>query len=352
MRKPFYRSSHKCWYVKRDNGSFIRLDPEESTAYQIWQRMVASGCDSGLDATFYGLAESFVAEHEALLGKSAFDAVCRHAGTFASHVGTDRIATEISKSEVVKWLRESKPGRKRKDGSVGKSKVWSLYAQRDAGAILKRIFKWAHDEGRIAKNPLAGLKLAQPRPRTQTVSYSMHARLIQDCQQSDKSRSFMLYLIASRCGARPQQIREVTANHVLADGTAWVFGDHKTRNKTKRPLVVYLSPCLQTLTRILAVRHPSGSMFRTDSGQSWKKDTVCRRMSRLRTRLGLPDVIAYSYRHSFATDSLLAGNSLATVAALLGHSSTAMVSRVYGHLDQHNQHLLDAVRKTSQVRSS
>jgi ABC-type polysaccharide/polyol phosphate transport system ATPase subunit len=70
----------------------------------------------------------------------------------------------------------------------------------------------------------------------------------------------------------------------------------------------------------------------------------------MRQRLGIDAITVYAYRHSFATDALLAGNSLAVVAELLGHSDTRMVGKVYGHLDQQKSHLLDAVNETAKKR--
>jgi integrase len=57
--------------------------------------------------------------------------------------------------------------------------------------------------------------------------------------------------------------------------------------------------------------------------------------SRMRTlcrRAGLRRLTVYGYRHSFATDVLANGVPDATVAALLGHSSTAMLHKHYSHL--------------------
>jgi integrase len=42
-------------------------------------------------------------------------------------------------------------------------------------------------------------------------------------------------------------------------------------------------------------------------------------------------VIPYGYRHGFATDALAQGVPDAQVAALLGHSGTAMLHRHYAH---------------------
>jgi site-specific recombinase XerD len=70
----------------------------------------------------------------------------------------------------------------------------------------------------------------------------------------------------------------------------------------------------------------------------------------MRKTLKIDGVIAYAYRHTFATDALLAGNDLATVAAMLGHKDTSMVSKVYGHLDQNSKHMHAAVAKTAARR--
>jgi site-specific recombinase XerD len=116
-------------------------------------------------------------------------------------------------------------------------------------------------------------------------------------------------------------------------------------------MIVALSPCLQTLTKILSERRDN-HLFLNDRGKPWTKDSVALRMRRLRDKLGLAGVVAYSYRHSFATDALLSGTPIATVAAMLGHSDTKMVAQVYGHLDQHAWHLVQAAQTTASHRLS
>jgi integrase len=60
-----------------------------------------------------------------------------------------------------------------------------------------------------------------------------------------------------------------------------------------------------------------------------------------------PRVHAHLFRHTFATDMLTAGNSLETVAALLGHSSTKITERSYIHWVKDRQVKLEQAVKNS-----
>ncbi len=59
-------------------------------------------------------------------------------------------------------------------------------------------------------------KAALDRDREDVIDPALHRQLVLYCLSSKESKPFALYLIASRCGARPQQIREVTASTSIA----------------------------------------------------------------------------------------------------------------------------------------
>jgi integrase/recombinase XerD len=60
-----------------------------------------------------------------------------------------------------------------------------------------------------------------------------------------------------------------------------------------------------------------------------------------------PRIHAHLFRHTFATELLLAGNSLETVAALLGHSSMKVTERSYSHFVKERQERLEEAVKNS-----
>jgi integrase len=76
-------------------------------------------------------------------------------------------------------------------------------------------------------------------------------------------------------------------------------------------------------------------------------------MQRLRRKLGLrDDLCAYEVRHAFGTYGILNGVDIATLAELMGHRDTTMVSRVYGHLAEQTDHLAAAVAKAARMTSA
>jgi len=339
MKKPFYRESHKCWYVKDASGRFIRLDPDERKAYRLWEDMRRLADYRHHDATLDAILEAFLVDLEPRISDERLTKYTYFANAFSDHMGKPTMARRITGSDVLRWVKKPKNG-----------KVWSVARQRDAGQAIKRALGWAIRRGYLPWSDVLELQFEQPQPRNSTLSRATHSELVLACRELQKSKPFALVLIALRLSpARPIQVREVTARNYHPG--AWVFIQHKTGKKTGKPLVIRLSPCLETLTRILVHFRPKGTLFRTSHGKKWTKDGLALRFRRIRERLKLEGITAYSYRHSFATDALEAGVDLPTVAALLGHSDTSMVARVYGHLDQRTGHLQDALRKVAEKRS-
>jgi site-specific recombinase XerD len=94
----------------------------------------------------------------------------------------------------------------------------------------------------------------------------------------------------------------------------------------------------------MLAENPTGLVFRNTKGTAWTRHTIAHRFERLRTKLNLgPGATAYSLRHLFITDALERGVPIATVAVLVGHTDTTMISRVYSKLDERNKHLREAM---------
>jgi integrase/recombinase XerD len=86
------------------------------------------------------------------------------------------------------------------------------------------------------------------------------------------------------------------------------------------------------------------------TGKSKPKSAVGDYQRALRTLFNLaetPRVYTHLFRYTFATELLMAGNSLETVAALLGHSSTKVTEKSYAHWVKGRQEKLEDAVKNS-----
>ena len=84
--------------------------------------------------------------------------------------------------------------------------------------------------------------------------------------------------------------------------------------------------------------------YHNADGLAWATSAVNCRFCRLKGKLGTKYAL-YSIRHGFATRKLEAGLDSITVAALMGHSDSAMLNRMYSHVSDHHGYLRDQLNK-------
>ena len=218
--------------------------------------------------------------------------------------------------------------------------------QRNAVIAVKRTFNWAEAEGVIASNPIRKVKKPTQKARSRIVAPAERKEIL----GAIKDGQFRQFVFAMQeTGARPGEVRKVTAADVDLELGVWVLAEHKTEHKTGKPRVVYLNDAMLDLTRELVALHPEGPLFRGPrSGRGFTSNGVRCRFRTLRKKLPhLKDVIASAYRKSFATDALEKGVGIAQVAELLGHVDTKMVSRHYSQLSQQVRHMRDMAKKAT-----
>lgn len=346
MRKPFFRKQTNCWYVKDSSGGFIRLDPDEEKAFAMWRKLIDLSNFRHADTSIEALCEGWLDEFQYKLSPDRYERHVYLLQSFAEFVGVETRARDLSSGDVERWMAAERTRN-------GKTYRWGLARKREAGQAVLRVYRTACNRSWVPMNDILNLRFEAPEPRDTLVTRDIHEQMVRGCEARSESRAFKTFLIALwHSGSRPIAIRTVTAQHLDANGD-WVFSSHKTKKKTRRKLVVRTSPCLATLTRILAYHRPTGPLFLSSRGEAWKKDAVTRRITRMRARLKIEAYFtAYSYRHTFATDALLNGLNPSTVAELLGHSSAETVMRVYSHIGKHNEPMKQAANKAAAMRVS
>jgi integrase len=80
------------------------------------------------------------------------------------------------------------------------------------------------------------------------------------------------------------------------------------------------------------------------NGKPFDKVNFVDRFMKLRKRLRMPGLTAYSYRHTWATEMLKAGMDVDTLASLMGNSP-AVIRQHYSHLLADRQGLREKLER-------
>ncbi len=212
------------------------------------------------------------------------------------------------------------------------------YSQRDGwgsshrhnliGAI-STAYKWAEASGLIPTNPVKAVKRPpkQSRGTKAVIDDATHEKLLATAPPPLRLLLTLLY----ESGARPSELARLTAADLDLNTSVAMLRDHKTAGASGRPRLIMLTPTAKGAFAALVREHPTGVLLRNARGGAWTKDGIGLAVRRACRRAGV-SATAYGYRHTYATAALAKGVPDATVAALLGHSSTAMLHKHYSHL--------------------
>lgn len=338
MRKPWFWKARKKWFVNTDDGR-IDLGETEEDAYEEWERLKSlARQEKEYGPSFLGLSRSYAkyAKRQILNGEikqKTYDDYRWYIKRFAQ-LHADKPAVQISPAMLTDWI-DANP-------------TWGPSHQRNAIGAISRVLNWGASEKRISENPIANMPRPSQTRREALVSEDDHKAMILHAGAQKSSarvdRQIRVALIAVRhCGGRPQDVANATVENVeITDKSgSWTLLHHKRQRHTGRPRIVYLSPCLRTITMMLIAGRTDGPLFRGRRGALTTNAITCR-IKRLKKQLDIdPKLVTYSYRHTFITEAMQNGVDIATVAELTA-TSVEMIRRHYGHLNQKDDHLRDA----------
>ena len=207
-------------------------------------------------------------------------------------------------------------------------------------ACLKNMYTKAVEWGKLASNPLAGLR--NPAPKNERLRYLTTdeiGRLLAACRSEDvrKSHLYPIVLLALHTGMRKGEILNLTWDRVdLANGVIIVTGTKSGENRVI-PMTRTLRNVLSKLPRQKGCPH----VFHNRAGEKFYK--IDRAFKHALAVAGIADFRFHDLRHTAASHMVMSGVDVFTVQEILGHKSIQMTRR-YSHLSQtHKRAAVDAL---------
>jgi integrase/recombinase XerC len=328
--RPWYRRERDRWYYTTPDGrqTMIERDGVPVTG--------AGGRAEALAALREMLAE-VVAPPDALPVRGG--TIAAAAGDYLA-VAKHRLAatTHAVYGDHLRWLVRRFGGRAVASLPAAEVEVaaareaWADGTRRLCLSVVGRFMRWAGRERWKVHLPPAGSRGAEA-----VVSPDEFERLAA-AAQGDFGPLLRLYRLS---GCRPGEGRQLTAEAVDWGAGLASLKEHKNRSKGKSR-VLYFGPAALAVLEAQRAKYGGGLLFRNRYGRMFSRKAAAKRMAVCRERAGVRgEITNYYMRHSFATAALEAGVSDTDVAALLGHSGTAMLHKVYAHVTANARRLRD-----------
>lgn len=153
-------------------------------------------------------------------------------------------------------------------------------------------------------------------------------------------------------GARPNELFNATAAAYDPDLPGLVYhaaanvreGEHthKTARKGKSRLITFTGTALDSLQQRARVFR-GGFLYHPLDAPQWNGKNADHHVMKARRATGIEHFTLYCYRHTWATNYLLAGGTAETLATILGNS-IQIIMHHYAHLLQKKKAIGDAVR--------
>ena len=346
--KPYYKKSHHAWYVNI-HGRPIRLASEaegEEAAYTQYDKLMAGSQPIAHDTPVVDLLDRFLEHHQSESADATYQFYRNALDSFAHYIGPKLRLTSLKPFHVYEWIKRDHKTAKRatQKGVVDTGKPTTDNYRRNLIRAVKAAFRWAEECEHIDRSPIRHVKLPSARSRDVYLTPEQWDKIVAIVSKARDGGCLLDLITAMKeTGCRPQEARRVEARHFDRDGRCWVFPVDESKGKRDKRVVLLTDKAFEICQR-LALKHPDGPIFRTSAGKPWTRGAFSYRLYRLSQKLKF-EICPYAIRHCFATDAIIRGVDLQTIATLMGHTDLKMLSKVYQHIKRRSDHLRAGLNK-------
>jgi integrase len=298
------------------------------------------------------LVKRFLEHHAGNSKPATYSFYCRPLNSFVHFIGAMRVC-DLKPYHVTQWInsrRAAKRARKLGDKYLAEETGRAIGGnfQRNLIRAVKACFKWAEDQEYIERSPVRKVRVPPP------VARGDEAYLMPDqweklasavAKSQDGGALLDLITVMKETGCRPQEVRRVEAQHFDRAGRCWILPKREAKGG-REARIIHLSDKAFEICQRLALKRPEGPLFRNGNGKPWTTGVLDGRCQRISRKLGFC-VTPYSIRHTFATDAIIRGVDLQTIATIMGHTDLKMLSKVYQHIRKRSDHIKEGLRKAT-----
>jgi integrase len=327
--KPYYKTSHRCYYFNHA-GKPVRLHEDKEIAWEIWYEYKAGVREVTGNTLVLELISDFLLWVKRNQSRKTYVWYRDYLESFYQSIGTLRLSA-LKPMHVDNWISQKWP-----DGAPDPT-------IRSAMRAVQRVCNWARKSGRIKSSPLADMEKPSVDGRDVYLMPDQFKILLRHIRETDPFHDVVVGLRETGC--RPQEIRAIEALHFDKSGRCWVLPRLQAKGKRSQRTIL-LNDRMFEISERLALKNPQGPIFRNIDGGPWTKDAMVCRCRRLRTKVDFY-VCPYAIRHTFATDAIIRGVDLVTIAQLMGHTDLKMLQRIYQHVHRRSDHMQKALAQAT-----
>jgi integrase len=311
----FFRKQTQSWYVKID-GKFVPLGRDEREARKKYQELLPPESNADTDDV-RSLVSAYLDYVSANLSPGTYGLASVHLNSFLTHLGEYFPVDEVKGFHLQQWADKR---------FAGLSDTYKNQGMR----TVKACWSWGTRMGLIPIDPLRPVRLP-PAAQRETFFPPDQWRTIVDGVPKQPFRDYLT--VALESGLRPQEIHQARVRHYQQG--MLIFSKKESKGKKRRRVIPLNPASVQIVERLIAQRTgPDDHIFLNTEGRPWVKSAVNCAMRRLRKKVKLAGLCAYSLRHSYAHANLIQGGDPVAIAKAMGHVDTRMLETRYGHLEQ------------------
>lgn len=313
------RSADNSWYVTLD-GKQIRLGSTMGEAKKMYRRVLAEQLGVVMEEgiTLTSLTNKFMLDSGFGSDKTKQN-YRRTAQQIYDYFSPTLAAAKVMPHHIHRWLDHQGIG---------------VEATRKRIGEVLRMFNWGVEQGYLKVNHLKGIKKPKSTPRQDFIEPDDLLLFVSAIQNS---RAGLVARFMLETGCRVREVRCLVPTMYVPKGKRFILSLADSKGK-KRKRTIFLSDQAVTIVEHLlgqrTTNNPAHPIFSNTNDDLWQPQALGKHFAKAGKKIGLKfKVCGTVLRHSFTYYRLLCGQDVATVSKLLGHNSTEMVMKVYGHME-------------------